>query len=269
MMRMNWNLSPIVLVLLAIPAAAERPSIPAPDAYGYTVAVGGEPGCSHHYLDLMLSGEAVDLVASGVEPAGDDGGAELTLPMAFEFYGTPATSLVVSSNGYLAPAADLEDEDGGHWRADCPLPAIPDNAHARFGRIYALLDDLEQGSAGQLFWQHFPDCPRASGVQAAEACTVVHWRNWRRLGGSDPLDFQVLLYHSSMAIAMQYREVAAAVAGQATIGVQDQGAVSAALVGCAGSMPPKPGTSFCLFDPRHPPVGTNDEIFANGFEAGH
>ncbi len=268
MMRMILSVNLTALLLAATPALAQRPLPVAPDDYGYTTLASGEPGCSYEYLDLNLSGEVLNLVASGSEPAGDDGGAELVLPVPFEFYGAASTALTVSSNGYVALAASLDDEDGGHWRADCPLPVIPDNSRARFGRIYALLDDLEQGSAGQLLWQHFEICPRASAVVDDEACSVVHWRNWRRLAGTDVLDFQVVLYHASMAIAIQYQQVAGPVLADATIGIQDNGAVSAALIGCAGSRPPQPKAAFCLFDPRYLPGVADELIFADGFEAG-
>jgi ABC-type amino acid transport substrate-binding protein len=253
------------LAALPVQAGAPREAPAAPDAWGYTARTSPDPACPFQYVDLALGGTALTLVAAvdGV-PAGDDGGAELALAAPFEFYGESATTLVASSNGYLAPGAGLADEDGGHWRSDCPLPAIPDNGRARFARILALAGDLAQGSSGQLLAEHFAQCPRPSATGLAEPCTIVQWRNWTRLGQSDSLDFQAVLYHVSWQVALQYQALPA-LPGY-TVGVQDGGARSALAVAC-GAAPPVPAASaVCLFDPRFQPLG--DPIFAHDFETG-
>jgi hypothetical protein len=242
----------------------------APDRWGYETRTSPDASCPFQYVDLALSGQALTLVAAGdAAPAGDDGGAALALALPFEFYGDSATSLVASSNGYLAPGATLDAEDGGHWRGDCPLPAIPDNARASFGRIHALAGDLAQGSAGQLLAEHFGDCPRPSGTGLAEPCTIVQWRNWTRLGHSDTLDFQAVLYHHSWQVALQYQAlpVVPDLPGF-TVGLQDHGAASGTAVGCGAGIPVPAASAVCLFDPRFPPGGADDLIFGHGFETG-
>jgi hypothetical protein len=256
--------------LTALPASAwaQREAPAAPDAWGYVARTSVDPVCPFQYVDLALGGTALDLVAAADDvPAGDDGGAELALAAPFEFYGGSVATLVASSNGYLAPGAGLADEDGGHWRGDCPLPAIPDNARARFGRIHALAGDLAQGSSGQLLAQHFADCPRPSGTGQAEPCTIVQWRNWTRLGQADALDFQAVLYHVSWQVALQYQAVAG-LPGY-TVGLQDHGAASGTAVRCGAGIPVPAASAVCLFDPRFPPGGgAGDVIFAHDFETG-
>lgn len=253
------------LAALPVLAGAQREAPAAPDAWGYTARTSPDPACPFQYVDLALSGTALTLVAAGDDaPAADDGGAELALAAPFEFYGEAASTLVASSNGYLALGAGLADEDGGHWRSDCPLPAIPDNARARFARIFALAGDLAQGSSGQLLAEHFGQCPRPSATGLAEPCTIVQWRNWTRLGQTDALDFQAVLYHGSWQVALQYQ--ALPVPAGYTVGLQDGGAGSALAVSC-GEAPPVPAAgAVCLFDPRFQPIG--DPIFGHDFETG-
>lgn len=258
------------LLLLPAMAWAQREAPEAPDRWGYSARTSPDPVCPYQYVDLALSGTALSLVAAGdAIPASDDGGADLALALPFEFYGAGGSTLVASSNGYLAPGATLDTEDGGHWRGDCPLPAIPDNARARFGRIYALAGDLAQGSAGQLLAEHFTACPRPSGTGPAEPCTIVQWRNWTRLGQADALDFQAVLYHHSWQIALQYQAVPVLPAGPGyTVGLQDHGADSGTAIGCGAGIPVPAASAVCLFDPRFPPAGGADAIFAHDFETG-
>lgn len=255
--------------LLATVPTTQAQRLPAVsvDSYGYAVSNSAEAHCPAGYIDIAASGQPLSLVAAGSEPAGDDGGAELALPLPFEFYGIAGDRLVASSNGYLAPGASLEQEDGGYWRNDCPLPSIPDNARASYARIHALADDLEQGASGSLLWQHFDICPRSSMAIESEPCTVVQWQDWRRLGSSEPLDFQVVLYHQSAAIAVQYAPGSAMLPAGASIGLQDADATTAALHVCGETPPPLPGSSVCFHDPRFPPDDGYDLIFSDGFES--
>lgn len=253
---------------LSFLALAQRPPPMAEDAYGYVALDSSDAACPYQYLDLELEGEVLDLQPAGAEPAADDGGALLELTQPFEFYGQPAQVLVASSNGYLAPGSGLDEEDGGYWRADCRLPAIPDNSRAAFARLYVLAGDLVQGVAGRLYAQQFAQCPRPSGLVGNEPCTVVQWRGFERLGRNESLDFQVLLYHRSWQIAMQYRQLAPDMsAAPLATGSQDAGAVSAWSRGCAGPSALPAESAICLFDPRYPPTSAPlDGIFLDGFE---
>ena len=232
--------------LLPAPALAQRAAPASFDAWGYLMRQSPHAACPSAWIDLG-TGTPLGLVAAGDADADDDGGAEIALPLPFRFYGEEQAALVVSSNGYLAFAENLDAEDGGHWRADCPLPAIPDNRHARFARVYALLADLERGPAGDLRWAHFAQCPRPA-AHGADACTVVQWQDWKRRGADGFVDMQVVLYHAHREIAVQYGALDAAATADATFGIQDGGASSALLAGCGNAAPPPAFGAVCYFD---------------------
>ena len=108
-------------------------------------------------------GPGVSGTASDSDPAEDDGGAAIALAAPFELYGQPATTLVMSSNGYLALAPSLAAEDGGDFSNDAALPAIPDNARGVAARILAYHDDLSGfDTAGSGLYEYFATCPRWS-----------------------------------------------------------------------------------------------------------
>ena len=259
-----------LLLLVGIAVAGERTASDADDAYGYQTLRSPDDLCSSAWIDIA-DGTPLSLTASGTAPANDDGAAAIALPQAFEFYGHMHAGVVVSSNGYIAFADGLAEENGGHWRADCPLPAIPDNTAASFARIYALAADLERGPAGTLHWKHFTTCPRAPSF-GADACTVIAWSDWRRRGLAEgDLDVQIVLYPGRREIVVQYGSLDAFAAAQTTVGIQDHGASSAALVGCGDVPAPEPASAVCFFEPRWPAgepgtPGPGDEIFGDGFE---
>ncbi|MBN8481513.1 MAG: hypothetical protein J0L88_07995, partial [Xanthomonadales bacterium] len=231
-MRILMTVAVVVGLLSAAPAPAQRSAPSSFDAWGYRQRSSPHAACPLQWIDLS-AGTPLDLVAAGDADADDDGAAAVALPLPFRFYGEDRSNLVVSSNGYLAFADGTADEDGGHWRSDCPLPAIPANRAARFARIHALLADLERGDDGDLRWAHFAPCPRSAAL-GAEACTIVQWQHWRRRGSSALVDMQVVLYHASGEIAVQYGAMDAAAAGGATFGIQDDAARSAVQLACGG-----------------------------------
>ena len=60
---------------------------------------------------------------------------------------------------------------------------MADNPHAQSRRIEAYHDDLDgSASSGQIWSNYYASCPRPAGSGASEACTIVQWDNWRRLG---------------------------------------------------------------------------------------
>ena len=239
------------------------------DRYGYQAYTSGSAQCAYDYVDAS-DGVILNLsAASAAAPASDDGAAMVALAAPFELYGVAVNTLVVSSNGYLAAAGDLATEDGGDFSADCPLPAIADNAAASQSRIYAYHADLDGApNAGAIQSRHFASCPRASESGSDEACTVVQWRNWALRGQSGALDMQVVLYHTSFEIALQYQALDASLGATATIGTQGPDAVSGNAFACRGSRPLPAASAICLFDPRHPPpLPVIDAIFADGFDS--
>jgi len=260
---MNVRILVLLLTLVPAVAAGQRDALLPADAYGYALRRSPDPLCPSAWIDLH-AGTPLGLTAAGDADADDDGGVVVALPLPFEFYGQPQSTLVVSSNGYLAFAEDLQTEDGGHWRSDCPLPAIADNRRASMARVHALLADLERGPAGDLRWAHFAECPRVS-AHGADACSVVQWRDWKRIGTNGTVDMQVVLHHAHREIAVLYGALDADATQAATFGIQNAGASSAALAGCGTSAPPPAFSAVCYFDGL-PPETPADVIFADSFD---
>lgn len=257
----------LISLFLIFPALslAEREVPILPDTYGYQLITGPDALCSPGWIDMSDANVLSLSAASTGIPADDDGAALIELPRSLQFYGRSHQRLVVSSNGYIAFADSLEQEDGGYWRNNCPLPAIPDNRRATFARIHAAQGDLERGAEGLLRWQFFQTCPRPPSSGEAIACTVVAWENWRRRNEDGLLNFQVVLYHIGHEIALQYGAMAESAASGLTIGLQDHGAASAALASCGGAQATQSDTSLCFFDPRFAAGQAVDPILSDRF----
>lgn len=258
----------IGLSCVTLPTASLARESASFDHYGYQARASGTIQCAYDYVDASGGSVLTLTAASSAAPASDDGGALLELATPFELYGVAVNALVVSSNGYLAAGDNLAAEDGGDFSADCPLPAIADNAAASQSRIYAYHADLDGApNSGAIRSRHFASCPRASESGSDEACTVVQWHNWALRGQSGALDMQVVLYHTSFEIALQYQALDASLGATATLGTQGPDAVSGNAIACRGSRPLPAASAICLFDPRHPPPSPIiDAIFADGFD---
>lgn len=235
------------------------------DGYGYLATSGGT-ACPYTALDV--AGGTLALTAAGPSTTAlDDGGAALTLAEPFAFYGTSYANVVVSSNGYVAFADGLDQENGGDFANDRHLPSVPGNTPSIAGRIYAYHDDLTgEASGSDLRAGHYASCPRASDAGAADACTVVQWKNWGRLAGGDGIDVALVLYHASGEIAIQHAALDASAGSSACVGIQNADAGDGGAWTCDGGRVLAAATAVCFFDPAHPPGG-NDTLFANGFEA--
>ncbi len=248
----------LVLVGVAISASSADRYGPGtgPDAYGYTALDDSDPRCAYQFVDISGGGTPVSFTPSGAEPAADDGGALVTLADAFELYGQAVTTLVMSSNGYLAAAGSLLAEDGGDFSNDCPLPAVPGNDDGVAARIMAYHDDLSGASSGggtQV--AYFSVCPRPSGAIADEPCTIFQWTDWGFHDSADVVDLQAVLYHTSFEVVVQVAAGDSSQGGSATVGLQDAGARTALLYDCnqPGAIPG--GTAVCFYDPRFPVGG--------------
>ncbi len=238
--------------VLTAPVLAQR-STSGVDAYGYQLFDQGDSECTYQFVDVAGSGTPVVLIASGADPARDDGGAVVALSSSFELYGEALPSLVMSSNGYLGAAATLIDESGGDFSNDAVLPAIPDQSPSTVARIMAFHDELSGEAAGGTTWsEHFAVCPRPSGAVTGEACTVLQWSGWGFLALPGTFDAQAILYHTSFALTLQV-DLGGLVHGGATLGIQDSTAGSALQY-----LPPAAltgTTAVCLFEPRFPAGG--------------
>jgi hypothetical protein len=234
------------------------------DGYGYIATTGGTT-CPYTALDV--SGGALTLTAAGqATTALDDGGAALALTEPFAFYGANYANVVVSSNGYVAFADSLDQENGGDFSNGPYLPSLPGNTPSTAGRIAAYHDDLTgEVSGSDLRASHYTSCPRPADTGANGSCTVVQWKNWGRLAGGDGIDVALVLYHASGEIAVQHASLDASGGSSACVGIQNADAGDGGAWSCNGGRTLAPASAICWFDPAHPPNG-NDALFADGFE---
>lgn len=260
-----------LLVVLFVPAlayagGAARNDVLQGDAYGHRVSA--DPAlCPFSSLDISTGGQALSpIAANGNVTALDDGAAEIELAAPFTFYGTDWQRIAVSTNGYVAFLAETGLEDGGDFNNDPYVPSLPDNARAAAARVLAYHDELSGEDAGAtLRSAYFANCPRAS-LFGDEACSVIQWKNWTRIGSGGALDVVAVLYHTSGAIALQYAALDASNGSSACIGIQADGATDGLNWSCNGARALTSGSAVCLFDPAHLPPSGNDLLFADGFE---
>lgn len=245
----------LLATIFAVTLQAQERLSASRDLYGYTQFETPQPGyCHFNYVDLDSSGTPLVMVPGHPSAEPDDRAAVLTLQTPLELYQVPVQSLVVSENGYLAVADGFEQEDGADFSNDCPLPALPDNARASLDRIHVYHDDLRAQAGGNVRHAYFPTCPRVSDTGAREACTVVEWNGYEQmtpLPSMSPLRAQVVLYHGSHQIAMQYDSVDDSGGQSATIGLQGIEARTAKMAGCNTPNKAVAKRAICYFDPRY------------------
>ncbi|HSX62543.1 MAG TPA: hypothetical protein VLF18_20345 [Tahibacter sp.] len=267
---MKTRLMFLPLIVLSAPAFVHagtgRNDVLQGDAYGHRISADASL-CPYAVLDLSAGGQTLNpIAANGSVAALDDGAAEFELAQPFAFYGATWQRMAVSTNGYIAFLAETGLEDGGDFNNDPYVPSLPDNARAAGARVLAYHDELSGEDAGAtLRTAHFASCPRAS-VFGDEACSVVEWKNWTRIGSSGTLDAALVLYHTSGAIALQYAALDASAGSSACVGIQSDGATDGLNWSCNGARPLVAGSAVCLFDPSHLPPGGSDLLFADGFE---
>ena len=232
------------------PVNLPGPTTGGPDTFGYTFFDELEAECTQAFTDISGTGTVVTFTPSAGFPADDDGGAAITLMEPFEFYGTSTTSVVMSSNGYLAFDTDLTGDNGGDFSEDCPLPAIPAPAPGTPFRAMAFHDDLSGEGVGTAYNEYFPVCPRAGESGGNESCTIFQWDGWGFFNGTDFYDFQVILYHQSFELV--YEIDPAAGVGDPTIAIQNLAATDQLTFQCDAPALAGP-KSICFFEPRFPP----------------
>ena len=253
--------------LLLAPALLAQRSFPTVDGWGYE-RLDAAGGCAAGLIDLTTTGSALVLQASGAEPALDEGAALLVLQEPFEFYGVVYTSVVVSTNGYLAMAPSLEREDGGDFSNDCELPAIPGNDSATIARVLPFHDDLSGAdTAGSIYTQYFATCPRASEAIGNESCTVIQWSDWSHVAPVAAFDFEVVLYHGSFQVVFLYGDLSGVDVGDLSAGLQDGTATDGLVAACngKGSLGASgPATAAqCFLEPRAPIGGPRADLIAS------
>ena len=265
MTKINRQALVVLLGSLLLPAAlwAQR-SFPTTDGWGYE-RLDANSGCATGLIDLSTTGSALVLQPSGAEPALDEGGAVLALQEPFEFYGVAHATVVVSSNGYLAMAPSLDQEDGGDFSNDCELPAIPGNERATIARVVPFHDDLSGAdTAGSIYTQYFTTCPRASEALGTESCTVIQWSDWSHVAPVVAFDFEVVLYHQSFEIAFLYGDLSGVDVGDLSAGLQNAAATEGLVAACNGEgslgLNGPAAAAQCFLEPRAPIGGARADL---------
>jgi len=243
----------LIWPIVAVATGRGSASLVGPDGFGYALLDHNAAECTFQWVDISATGTAIVFSAAGADPAEDDGQAEITLAQDFDFYGETVSTLVLSSNGYLALGAVATVEDGGDFSNDCGLPAIPGNPAASNARLLVLHDDLTgETGPGTAFQQFFGSCPRASASGGNEPCTVLQWEDWAVRGNPDTFDFQAILYHETNQITVQVDPPPSVDGDSATFGVQNGSATSGLAFGCNDAALLDGQTAICYFHPEHP-----------------
>jgi len=222
------------------------------DSFGYTRADNSSAVCRFQTIDLGAAPN-LPLVAASNTPAEDDGAAVgLALgPTPFNLYGRNISSVIMSTNGYLATA---QDDGGGEFANSCGLYSTgPENAY-----LQALHDDLVIQTGGGLRRAYFGTCPRASDAGSpTQGCTVFEWRNVGRYAGSGSTPvgnavIQAILYDQSFEIVYQYVTALNDNGQSATIGIQDFNTTARNEYACNTASAPN-NRSVCFFHPSAQP----------------
>ncbi|MBK8286300.1 MAG: hypothetical protein IPK97_16280 [Ahniella sp.] len=233
------------------------------DSFGYTRADSTSQVCRFQAIN-MAAAQNLTLVPAGNGNALDDGAAaNLQLgPTPFNYYGRNLSSILMSTNGYLATA---QDDGGGEFQNSCGIyPTGPEN-----GYLQVLHDDLVVQSGGSLRRAYFSTCPRPSDAGAAnQGCTVFEWNNVGRYVNSTTVDgnavVQAILYDQSYEIVYQYVTALPGNGASATIGIQDYNQSVRNEYACNTASAPA-SRSVCFFHPTaQPGASTPTALAING-----
>lgn len=195
------------------------PTITATDsAFGYTSTDSNEAGgpTFTNYSDIATTGTRVTFFDAdalpGAQNANADDGVAFNISLAalndgigFPFFGTPKTSVNMSTNGFLH--FDLNGTSDS-LSNNCPIQnaAEPNNIVAVMWDDLVLRNPPSTLAGG--FVQVFSPCPYSQG--GTGDCVVFQWDNCDHFGGGiDSFDFQAVLYDSGN-ILMLYPEGAGA-----------------------------------------------------------
>lgn len=237
----------LLMVFLTTQASSREISY-VEDTFGYQATA----NCNFEYLNVQNEANTIFLTPSGSQVANDEGGGSLSLTEPFWFYNQAHNHLIVSSNGYLAFANSLSEENGGDFSNDCPFPSIPDNQPQSLQRIMPFHDDLESSKTGEIRSAYYINCPTTNSTGS---CTVIEWLNWHIRGQNDVFSFQVILLHQTSEIKIQY--TGSPPSDSASIGFQQTELFSGVVLSCNQENLSLDGQAYCYQNPL---------IFTNGFE---
>jgi hypothetical protein len=154
----------------------------------------------------------VDASSGSPGPAGNDVGATVALPFAFNFLGTTINQIVISTNGYLAVPGQF-----GVFSNNSALP----NGILPNGIIAAYWDDLEIGNVGAggaaTGW-----CRYLTVGTAPNRRFVVEWRDAQRWLSNNSFTFEAILHEGSNDITITHLNTPSGANGfSATRGVEN------------------------------------------------
>jgi hypothetical protein len=186
-----------------------------PDAGNYTAT----DNTVYSFMDPAGSGGAPSVLA-GI----DDGGALLTLPFSFQFYGQSYTMVCVSSNGlayfvtgtsFCGSAAQTVDFANTDLTSTAPPGDLPTIAPFWMDLSFA------PAGAGAVYYQTVGTSPNQQ--------FVIEWHNAFPANSSSPVTFEAVLNQGSNNIVFQYQTVnlgngnVASNGVQATVGIRNSG----------------------------------------------
>jgi hypothetical protein len=185
-----------------------------PDAFGYTAS----DNTTYTFIDPAGSGGAPSVLAGT-----DDGGALLTLPFTFQFYGNSYTAICVSANGiaYLGASqafcSSLSSTPVDFANTDISSTVVPGDQPA-IAPLWMDLTFAPQGG-GAVYYQTVGTMPNRQ--------FVIEWYNAFPANALSPVTFEAILNEGSNNVLFQYQTVnlgnssPASLGGLATIGIRN------------------------------------------------
>ena len=191
----------------AKPASAPKLEIDragGPDGFGYVYKDETEPGGpTYSWIDTVG--------ATNTNITGDDNYGTVTIPFTFSYYGTNYTTIYPCTNGW----AGLSGPGTGYYNEGYPLPTT----YLPTASVCPMFDDLSvPGGTGNIWY-------KTTGTAPNRKFAII-WQNVPRLGGSNYMDFEIVLTETENSITFQYADLATENGVYATVG--QQGATSGA-----------------------------------------
>lgn len=202
----------LTAVLASAPLLWASNTTKGPDTGNYTAT----DSTVYNFVDLASAGGSASVLSDV-----DDGGALLTLPFAFQFYGNSYTQLCVSANGAIyfvtSPGACVSPND--FVNTDLSAKATPGDLPA----VFPYWTDLtfQTMGAGAVYYQ-------TQGA-AGSRQFIIEWSNAYLQGSPNQVTFEAILSEGTNQILFQYQSVdfGQGIAGTdgslASVGVRDAG----------------------------------------------
>ncbi len=167
------------------------------DLFGYTIE-----SQAPAWIDTTTSGTQVDFTTRD-----DDYAGPIAIGFNFEFYEQTFSELYISTNGMI----NFGRESDEFVNRSMPRDTYPDNFVAPFWDDLIMLVDQYGNKISRVFVQ--------SLSSPAGKSFVVEWNQFARIGSSDLVTFQAVLYDNG-DIVLQYHELNG-ILTEATVGIED------------------------------------------------